>query len=150
LKGFAEGLQSGINTALKMKVLKLQKEELELQKKQLELLEELIYLQNESNKINHLLDIGMNQNDVMSVITFDPIYEDSSQILYKNADDYLVACLFFENQLIAWDLITSKKESFLFDTYVIILAQRQSLDYPDSLYLSLVECYLSMISLYYF
>ena len=61
LKGFAEGLQSGINTALKMKVLKLQKEELELQKKQLELLEELIYLQNESNKIKVISGFELRQ-----------------------------------------------------------------------------------------
>ena len=118
LKGFAEGLQSGIDNALKMKALKLQKEQIELQKKQLELLEELIYLQNESNKINLLLNIGMNQNDVISAITFDRIYEDSSQIIFKNAEDYLVVCVFFENQLIAWDLITSKREAFLFDTLV--------------------------------
>lgn len=118
LQGFAEGLQNGIDLGLKMKALKLQKEAIELQKKQLELLKELEYLQEESNKINLLLNIGMNQSDVKSAIAFDLLYEDSSQIIYNNNQEYLVVCLFFENQLIAWDFIASRKETFLFDMLV--------------------------------
>jgi len=42
---------------------KLKKEELKLQKEQLKFLKEMEYLQNESNKINVLLNIGMSQDD---------------------------------------------------------------------------------------
>jgi len=50
LKGFAEGLQKSLD-------LRLKKQELQLQKEQLEFLKEIEYLQNESNKINFLLNI---------------------------------------------------------------------------------------------
>jgi hypothetical protein len=113
LKGFADGLQKGA-------ALKLKKQELELQKEQLKFLKEMEYLQNESNKINILLSIGMNQDDVKEVIAFELTYEDNSQMIFKNNEDYLLVCLFFEDQLIAWDIITSTRESYLFDTLVDI------------------------------
>lgn len=119
-QGFSEGLQEGLDLGLKIQALKLKKEELKLQKEQLKLLKEIEYLQNESNKINVLLNIGMNQDEVKQAMTFEHLYEDSSQMVFKNSEDYLVVCLFFEDQLIAWDIITSTRESFLFDTLVVI------------------------------
>jgi hypothetical protein len=113
LKGFADGLQKGA-------ALKLKKQELELQKEQLKLLKEIEYLQNESNKINTFLSMDMDQDDVKNAISFDLTYEDNSQMIFKNNEDYLVVCLFFEDQLIAWDIITSTRESYLFDTLVDI------------------------------
>lgn len=113
LKGLADGFQKG-------SALKIKKQELEIQKEQLKFLKEMEYLQNESNKINVLLNIGMNQDDVKESITFELTYEDSSQMIFKNNEDYLVVCLFFEDQLIAWDIITSTRESSLFETLLDI------------------------------
>lgn len=119
-KGAASGFQKGLWLGLKAKELKLKKEELELQKKYLELLEELAYLQEESNKINYLLNLGMKQSQVTEIITFDLIYQDNSQIIFNNEQNYLLACSFLENQLIAWNIITSKRDPSLFGTLIDI------------------------------